>query len=759
MLRTIIRTNLLVGAGAVALAWAGASAAWAQDDAGANGTVETVVVTATKKPESLQNVPISVVAVSGMTLQKRGFIEMTDLQGATPNLEINQTNGNYVITVRGLGSGAGNFAFEQSVGQFVDGVYSGRSRAFQVPFLDVDDIEVVRGPQGALFGVNTDAGAISMTTRKPTDTFEAEARASGEFATGGFNASGFVSGPVSDTLDLRLSAETGQEAGFVHDILTNTDQNSHAYYAARAQALWKPTGDFSALLKVEGFHDRYGGNPVEFNSMGPSTCAGCVAEINASGGANAVRFPGYTDSESALHPEFNSTASGNGTLTLNWTVGGWALTSISSFQALSSAQDINADGGGLHLLFAYQDEDSSQFSQEVRADRIFDNGLEVMAGMTYLNTRLFASQQVVYTGAAATAQGFPFPLNGYTLVPILQHGNMYSPYLVLKDEILPHLFATASGRYSADEKRAHIWERKSGVVAPNDLTYDLYPRLDEGLWDYSANLRYEFDENKSVYVSYATGTKAGGFVSNNATLASDMITKGAKDFYLPEQARSWEIGTKLRLFDGHAVINADIFSTKFSNLQVSSFQGTTFVTTNAAQAHSRGIEVDATYRPDEIFQFGGSAAYLDARYDNYPGGQCPWTALPSCTSVNLKGNQLLRAPMWKGSAYGEAIYPVGNGFNLSGRASVDFESRSFFQPDLNPLNSQPSFAKVDLRAAISPNDDAWEVSLTARNIANVVTFSQAYNTPVINATGKGAGSHNVVIDQGRTITLEGVVRF
>lgn len=756
-----------IGAGFAIVAAMSAHAALAQaaapadatPSAGPSTTVEAVVVTATKKAESLQNVPISVSAVTGATLQKRGFVEMTDLQGSTPNLEINQTNGNYVITVRGLGSGAGNFAFEQSVGEFVDGVYSSRSRALEVPYLDVDDIEIVRGPQGGLFGVNTDAGAISMTTRKPTDQFHAELRADGELANGGEAVNGFINGPVAQNLDLRLSGETGHENGYIKDVLTDSEQNAHTYYALRAQALWKPTSDFSALLKVEGFNDRYDGSNIEYDSMGPTSCAACVAEIAASGGAAAVRTPGYTDSEGALYPEFNRTQSGDAVLTLTDHVAGWTLTSITAYQGLSSRQAVNPEGGGLHLLFADQNEDSSQLSQEVRADRSFANGLEVMGGVTYLDTRLYAVQQVDYLGAAATAQGFHFPLNGDTVVPILQHGTTVSPYLVLKYEIIPHLFLTATGRYSDDTKSAHIWERNSGVVQGTDIPYDLYPRLSEGLWDYSFSARYAFSPRVSAYVSYATGTKAGGFVSNDATLASDMVTKDASPQYAPELAKSWELGVKSRLFDGHLALNADVFYTKFDNLQVSTFQGTSFVTTNAAEAHSAGVEADATWRPNAFLQFGGSGAFLDARYDNYPGGQCPWTASPSCVNVNLAGQQLLRAPTWKGSFYAEADHPIMDGLVLSGRASVDAESRSYFQPDRNPLNSQPGFAKVDLRAAVGPEDHNWEVSLTVRNVGDVVTWGQAFNTPVINATGKGAGSHNVVVNQGRTITLEWLGRF
>ena len=151
------------------------SPAYAASEASAK--VDEIIVTATKRAQTLQEVPISLAAVTGDTLDAQAVRQFTDLQSMVPNLQIDQTNGNYAITIRGLGPGPGNLAFEQSVGLFVDGVYSSRARSLQTAFLDVERVEVVRGPQGALFGKNTNAGAISVISRAPSHDYQAEVRA------------------------------------------------------------------------------------------------------------------------------------------------------------------------------------------------------------------------------------------------------------------------------------------------------------------------------------------------------------------------------------------------------------------------------------------------------------------------------------------------------------------------------------------------------------------------------------------------------
>jgi iron complex outermembrane receptor protein len=750
-----MRKELLVSASALTIVMSATVAALAQDDASDSGKVETVIVTATKKAESLQDVPISLVAVSGKMLEDRGFKQFTDLQAAVPNLEVDQTNGNFALTMRGLGAGPGNLAFEQSVGLFVDGVYSSRARSLQIPFLDIERVEVVRGPQGALFGKNTNAGAISMITRKPTDDFEAEGRAGAEFENGGYAFSGFVSGPVVDTVDARISGEVGYNGGFVKNNLTGKDESAENYYALRGQVSWKPTDDFNALLKVEGFNDGFNGATLEYNNIGDPSCTKCMQEQAASGGASAQTYPAYWRTARSLYPELNTTKSGTAELTTNWNVAGWDLTSIIAYQDVGSRQAIDPTGGGLTILFSFQNENSNQLSAEFRGEHDFGSGLDVLAGVTVLRNMLSIEQDVIYAGIYA-----PFTLpNADSDRLIKQDGYSISPYLVANYQPADHIYLTASVRYSDEQKHAEIQHiLTGGSIGPTSIPYDLYGNIGEGLWDYSGKARYEFDEDMSVYVSYATGTKAGGFVSNNSTLGYDVLHNGATVDYKPERAKSWEIGGKFRFFDGHADLNIALFDTNFDDLQVSTYVASvaTFLTGNAAKAHSRGVELDGNWRPDQYFGFGASAAYLDARYDDYPGGACLYNAPTTCTPAtnNLAGSVLLRAPMWKGSVYGQAQTLISDALRLSGRLSLDFSSRAYFQPDLNPLNSQPTFTKVDARVAVGDSDDRWELSLTARNLANTITFGQAFTTPVL-----ADNSHAVLINPGRTIMLEGVIRY
>jgi iron complex outermembrane recepter protein len=314
---------------------------------------------------------------------------------------------------------------------------------------------------------------------------------------------------------------------------------------------------------------------------------------------------------------------------------------------------------------------------------------------------------------------------------------------------------SGSLRYSREEKTGNATHAVTGVLPPTFRPYNLKEKRSEGLWDYSARVRYEFTPDASVYLSYATGTKGGGFVSNDSLLLTNILAGLARFQYEDEQAKSWELGGKFRFFGGRGALNVALFHTKFLNLQVSQFNGTAFVTGNAAEATTKGVELDTIWKLGPFLQVGGNLGYLDARYDDYPGGQCLFNAPPGCLpqNNNLAGSRLVRAPEWKGEAFIEADYPVG-GWEVSGRISADYTSRSYFQPDLHPLNSQKAFTKWNARVALRPADAPWEVALIGRNLTNEATLSQAFNNPNF-----GGNSHVVMVGQPRMVTLEFSLRY
>lgn len=717
---------------------------------------EEVIVTATKRKQTLQEVPISLVAVSGAGLQERGFQQFTDLQSVVPNLQIDQTNGNFAITMRGLGAGAQNLAFEQSVGLFVDGVYASRARAFQTAFLDVERVEVVRGPQGALFGKNTNAGAISVVTKAPTDEFAAELRLSGEAIEGGYGTSGFVNGALADNVYGRLSFMANHTGPYIENRLTNRDEYANDSWGVRGQIRWDASEDVDVTLKLESARSDIDGGNVMFNSLGSPTCALCNLTRAAGGGTLAQEFPGYWRTQRSTQPQYNDTGVDSGTLTVNWKAGDdWRLTSITSYLDLSSEAFADADVGALTLLETIQAEESSQFFQEFRATGKIADVLDVVAGVTYMHTSLDITQNVRYLGNTLPP-GYTSP-TGVLNRTIDQTGMSLSPYLALDYQVTENIFLSGSVRFSYEEKEADIGQtRDAGNPPATNRPYALYGKRTERLWDYSLKARYQFDRDTSVYAGYATGTKGGGFISNDGLLLTNILAGVGKLDYEPEEAKSWEIGLKSRFWDRRADLNIALFHTDFTNLQVSTFNGTAFITGNAAEAVSKGVEVEATLRPTDWLTVGGGLAYLDAYYKDYPGGACLHNAPVGCSPLtnNLAGSRLTRAPEWKGNFFVQVERTVADGIFVSGRVSLDYTGLSYFQSDLDPLNAQPAYTKVDARLAIGHEDGAWEFALIGRNLTDEVTFSQAFNVPLI-----GGGSHGVMVAPPRTLTAELTLRF
>lgn len=752
--------GLMAAVLAGSLVWAGAGPAYAQDAAAGAGDQASdqpdsndIIVTATRRPQTLQEVPISVGVVTGAAIERQGQRLFTDLQASVPNLQIDNTNGNYAITIRGLGSGANNLAFEQSVGLFVDGVYSSRARSLQVPFLDVDRIEVVRGPQGALFGKNTNAGAISMVTRRPTRDFEAEFRAGTELAEGGMNFSGFLSGPLSDTLSLRLSGAAGQADGYVENRLTGFDDGGSKYLSGRAQLLWEPTDDLEVLLKLEGFRNEVNGSNAVYNNIGNPGCNLCNVIRSASGGANAQDRPAFWRFSRGTPDEYDVTKSRTGAMTITWKPGEWSITSLTAYQWVDSERTFNTIPGPIDLLNTLQAESSDQLFQELRVARDIASGINLSFGATYTDANLDILQLIDYNGALV---GATLPQADGTRA-FAQSSWSLSPFASLEADLVEGLTFSGSLRYSYEKKRARGTSTNVGPRIPaNNLDFDIRGKRTEKLWDYSLRLRYEFNPQISAYVSYATGTKGGGFLSNDGLLLYNIRNGNGRFDFDDERARAWEIGTKMRLFDRRLDLDIALFRTRFDDLQVSSYNGTAFITGNAAKATAQGVEVEARFRPSRVVSLGATGAYLDAEYDDYPGGPCLYNAPAGCVPAtnNLAGVRLTRAPEWKAAGFVQIDLPVGGGLILSANGAADYTSRSYLQGDLNPLNSQPGYTKFNARLGVRAEGGKWELALVGRNLTNKVTFSQAFNTPLL-----GGNSHVVMVNAPRTINLEGVLRF
>lgn len=742
-----MKTNSMIWGAALALVMG--TPAFAQDvapeGARASDDGQTIIVTATRREQTLQEVPISVAVISGDQIEKSGILLFDDVQDSVPNLQIDRTNGNFAITMRGLGAGTGNLSFEQSVGLFVDGVYLSRARSFQNPLLDVQRVEVVRGPQGALFGKNTNAGAISVVSRRPTRNFEGFVRAGGEVEQGGWNLEGAISGPISDTLSVRITGRAGEIGKTMYNTITDRKENGSRFAGVRGQLLWEPSDNFEALVKVEHATNRMDGGATVFNNIGSTACALCNAVRNS--GFDVPGSPSFRRAAKTVNPEYDDTETTLAQLTMNLDVGDWTFTSVSAYQTLDAGVTADYDGP---LTFLESDitEKSDSIFQEVRAQREIGDGGAFIGGLTYIKTDLHIQQASLFGAASA---GVALPLNGLSTRVFDQKGESWSPFASIEVPVAERIMLSGSLRYSKEKRTGRARSFNVGVFPATYLPYDLIETRTENLWDYSLRARYEFTRSAYVYLSYATGTKGGGFVSNDALLLLN-INSGAATFqYDSERARSLEVGGKFRFMDGKGQLNVALFRTKFSDLQVSEYNGTAFITGNAASAISQGVEVDTSIGLGDHWTIGGTLGYLDAHYKDYPGGACLYNAPVTCTpqTNNLAGVRLVRAPEWTASGFIESKYPVSNGLQLVSRLSANHQSRSFFQPDMNPYNSQPAFTKFDARLGLGREDGKWEVAIVGRNLTDKVTISQAFNTPTF-----GGNSHMALVGAPRTVTLQ-----
>ena len=711
-------------------------------------TGNDIIVTANRRPQTLLDVPLSVAAITGDAAAKMGIRQFNDLQSSVPNLQIDESNGNFVVSIRGQGSSSGNLAFEQSVGFFLDGVYSGRSRSMQTTMMDVDRVEVVRGPQGALFGKNTNAGAISVITNAPTRKFDASITGGYDVEQKGWNTDGHISGPITSNLSARFSYSVGKGGGYMYNRMTKEDEKSNDFLGLRAQLLFEPRPGMSARLKVEYGQNFYKGSNLALNGLG--NCGVCnVARALAAPFGGIVETPAFVRASLPTGPEYSRTKNLNVTLTTETDLGGsFHLTTTSGYQKLNARSALDADVTPVNFLYNPHTEETTQLSQEVRVAGAIGI-LDLTVGGQYYYVKTHIIQNVVFNAAPY----FPPPINvlytGTSVLPFDQTSEALSPFVAADLNLLPGLTISGSLRYNWETKTARM-QLLPGGNPPIYIPYDIRANRVESLWDYSGKASYKFGKNAQVYLSYATGSKGGGFVANDNNLGNP----GTAFTYEPEIAKSWEAGVKLRGQDGLFDLNLALFSTKFTNLQVSSFNGISFTTGNAAKARSRGVEAELNIRPVSWFSIGGTAAYLDAKYQDFPKAGCLYNVpSPPCVTQNLSGYRLTRAPEWKWSGYAQVSAPVGNALELSGRAMVDYTGLTNYQDNQNPATMMPAYYKLDARIAIADKQQGWELALVGKNLTNKVSWSQAFAIPFF------TGSAGVFVNPARTLTIQATKKF
>lgn len=782
---------------AMAIALAPTLPALAQDDSPA---LEEILVTAQKRVQSLRDVPISVNALSNEKIEDSGITSIERIADYIPSFNMTQTGIGTNIAIRGISSGV-NQGFEQSAAQFVDGVHYGRAQLARAPFLDIERIEVLRGPQSIIFGKNSTAGAISITTAKPGDELEAKLTALYEPEHGEQDIRLVLSGPISDTVGGRLAILDSSIDGFMENTTLQRDESGDKNRVVRATLQWQPSDLWDITLKVEdGSFDSDGRNievvkPIEL----PDSTGNATPYARALGFFTQGKYLLDTthDWKRQSNGDYSYNDTENVTLTIARDIGEHTLTSVTGYNAYTYDELCDCDFTGASGFNILSDEDYSQVSQELRITSPEDETLSYLGGLFFQSSSLDFHDSVRVPGDSFIATAFT-PLLGATAANLLRDASTQRNFE--QDTDLAAIFAQVTwnfsdlsrlilgARYTAEQKEAsriqyHV--SNTGIVLPEGTPTDPYniiwsqfkvdPHSVKGDRDESAftplvTFQHDLNSTDMLYASFTTGFKSGGFdVRSNAAPNSlggvYPSIQGTWEFE-EEQVKNYELGGKFVLGDGAAEINAAIFRSEFEDMQTSQFDGSlSFNVTNAGKAVVQGLEVDGRWAITDNLLARGGAAYIDFEYTDFPTSQCYFG---QTDNIGVAGDGVCDAtgqrreftPEYQGNIGFDYTINFSNGLKLVNTLDVIYSDEYLTTPSLDPRFKQDSYTKINARIALSGSDEMWELALIGKNLTDESIVSYANGLPVASTVTRGTGSgYYAFYERPESIAVQGTIKF
>ncbi|MEY4849538.1 MAG: hypothetical protein RLZZ331_542 [Pseudomonadota bacterium] len=649
--------------------------AFAQEAATAPAEDE-IVVTAQKRAQSLQDVPMSIAAIGGDAISRQAQVRLDEATTSVPNLKITEGFTGNTLNIRGIGTGQGNAGLEQSVAMFSDGVYIGRSRMSIAPLADVERIEILRGPQPVYFGQNAVAGALSIATRDGKGPFAFNGSASYGNQNEYTVDAGLTLPIVKDVIGLRVAGRYTDRDGYVTNIFTGQDQAGLQTSLFRATLSITPSSALNIRLKYERGYSEQDGVPAETVNCGvggrvpgappfiPCLLASAAPpagfgvgqaflpqpnRIVAEGGVVNIAGATVTGEAFARAPDETRTNLWSGQL--DYDFGAATLTAITAYGKYGYQGRRDLDGTPYAVIHPILREDYKQFSQEIRLtsnEGLFGGLIDYLIGGYYQDATINTANKTFST-TGPTASGTTYEskekyLTGFVGLTFnatdalrFNLGGRYSD--VKKDAVsfaiyAPQTLAVGSDAvFATHASVAGNLTCAAGVVRANSdanpATLEsqcLRGSRDTSNFDYQAGVQYDVADDVMLFATFSNAFKAGGFVQSGTNLPAgptDALALAAFS-YGDESANSFEFGFKGRFFDRQLRLNATAFQTKYKNLQVTSFDvvAQTFLTQNAAAATSKGIEFDGDLKITNNIRFEFSGSVLDASYDRFPGAQC-----------------------------------------------------------------------------------------------------------------------------------------
>lgn len=667
------------------------------------GGVTDIVVTARRREESIQNVPVSVTAFSSQALESRNAREVDDLLGTIPN--VNATDG---LQIRGIGYNTRNIGIEAGATVYVDGVYTGRPSTYNQDLADVASVQVLRGPQGTLYGKNSIAGVIAISTKLPEFDFEGHGRV--DFGNRDRRRVDLtVNVPLADNLAIRTSASKSSINGWIKDLINDQVFGGSENTTFRTALRWDPTPDLQIVLRAD--HQKIWSNPRE-GAVDGETLLGDDPQYAP---PRPIVAPGkYTTVEDTRTN--GTTVMEGGSLTIEYSASSaLKITSITGYRYNKSRIFEGEDSSALNEIEVDFSDEQKQLTEELRASGSVGR-LDYVAGFYYFNQKSSQHNKgILGTDFAIPPLGIPAGADKIIDPAARINTDSVAAFVDLTYELTDKLELTAGGRLNK-EKKNFAFKITSDApalfyVVPFDT--DSFTQSD---FSPTFGVRYHVTRDIMTYFRYAKGYKSGGW---NADFIS--TSPGGTAPTVPslrfgaENAETYEIGAKTSWFNHHVVLNGSVFQTNFDNLQVAQFFGINIdsgsplsVTGNAGKARIKGFELETTVIPFEGLTLSGGVGYLDARYlvfNNVDG-----------KGANANGNRMVGVPDWTGNASIIYSYPLANGGKITARGDYQSISARTGDPLNDPLRRSPGSWSANARLTYAAPDDRWQLSLFGSNI-------------------------------------------
>jgi iron complex outermembrane receptor protein len=668
--------------------------------------LEEIVVTAQKRAQNLQDVPIAVSAVTSNQLASTGVENLLQLATAVPGLSIGNIGSEAEIYLRGVGTNGGAAGQENAVAVFVDGVYMPSQASANYSFGDIDRIEVLKGPQGTLYGRNATGGAINIITRTPSFTPELE----GEVGYGNLDT---VSGKLYATAGLgdKIAADfaltyNNQHGGFGRNLTTGADANTLRSWGVRSKVLFKLTDNIHLTLGADDTVNA-GSMGVDYREYSPQSRQFLTGQLG---------WPyGFWDTQTDFNPSFYTRNSG-GSARVDVDVGWANLTSISAYRNVHAFEGFDVADNSLSTFHAFINETNWQYTEELQLASSDHSKLKWIVGLFYLD---------------ASSGDDPFHINGALFSPAfsdeITHPNQlttsYAGYGQATYEFLPQTNLTVGARDTNDKrtlKATGYVVLLDGTTVPAFAPQNRSTTFNHPTWRLS--LDHKFSQEYLVYASFSTGFHSGVYVTTGAPTGP--VVK-------PETLAAYEIGAKTTFLNERLQVNASAFHYDYNNLQVSIVQGASENLLNAGKAEIYGLDMDLAAKLTRDLTLRWGAELLHDRYLSFPDAPCSSVnnSFPfgnNIVACDAAGNKLNRSPDYSFNVAAEYDVPLAGG-HLETTLGVYQNGGFYWNPD-NRLR-QRAYEVTNGQIKWSAPGGTYFVRVHAENVFNTKYFTFGSGEP------------------------------